>query len=107
MRVYIRWNDKVTYFLLIAAIIICFGGALGTLLSFITRQQDFLEAAVECAISNNYQQLINLIVDRQVILNEIKLAISLMLTMIAIWLTCIMSIIYKLYYSYSKKSGVL
>lgn len=106
MRVYIRWNDKITYFLLIATIIICFCGALGILLSFIIRQQAFLEAAVECAISNNYNQLINLIVDRQVILNEIKLAISLMLTMIAIWLTCIMSIIYKLYYSYSKKSVV-
>lgn len=97
MRILARWNEKVTYFLLIFTIFVCFCVSLALLGFSLFVYADFLEDAAHCGMQNSFQCLLNAVVDKKVVINEMRVVTALNLSIVALWLSSIVTIIYKLY----------
>lgn len=103
MRILTRWSDKTTYFILIGFCLGAFLLSFVLLLLVYTEDWIFWEGVNACIIKRSMPCLLDQIGDREVLFNCIKLAITMVVSLNALMVSCLVTILYKLRLEHIKK----
>lgn len=95
MKILTRWNDKVTYFVLLGAIVLSFVLSVALWIWGLSDYNTFWGKAVLCNNKQDFNCLLLAVADGQNSFNHIKTIITLNLSTISMFLTAVCITIYK------------
>ena len=95
MKILTRWNDKVTYFVLLGAIVLSFIVSLVVWIWTFINYTSFFDNVIQCSVNQDFNCLLLTLAERQSTFSHIKVFVSLNLSIIALFLSTICMTIYK------------
>ena len=98
MSVYLRFSDRVTYFVLLSSIFICFLASITIWSIYIYANYALWINITECSINSDFDCLLDTISNKEVANNFMAELIALNISMIGMFLTAILITLYKFKY---------
>ena len=95
MKILTRWNDKVTYFVLLGAIVLSFIVSLVVWIWTFISYTSLFDNVIQCSINQDFNCLLLTLAERQSTFEHIEVFVSLNLSIIALFLSTICMTIYK------------
>ena len=95
MKILTRWNDKVTYFVLLGAIVLSFIVSLVVWIWTFISYTSLFDNVIQCSVNQDFNCLLLTLAERQSTFEHIEVFVSLNLSIIALFLSTICMTIYK------------
>lgn len=101
MKILIRWNDKITYAIILIAILASFVLSIALWIWIFDDHSAFWNEVVKCSYNQDFNCLLLAIAKQQSTLDNIKVFISFNLSIVSLFLSTICVTIYK--FKFEKK----
>ena len=90
-----RWNDKVTYFVLLGAIVLSFIVSLVVWIWTFISYTSLFDNVIQCSVNQDFNCLLLTLAERESTFEHIEVFVSLNLSIITLFLSTICMTIYK------------